>query len=78
MIAGGVSANKALRYQLKKAIKSHFSTMGYVEPPVKYSVDNAVMIAIAGYYRWKKIKNKATFALDNWKKIQSNANLNLK
>ncbi len=50
-IAGGVSANSSLRQRLKdlaneKGWKLHI-------PPFEYCTDNAAMIAIAGYYKYK-------------------------
>lgn len=72
MLAGGVSANKELRQQLGKAIKKDFKSISYIIPDVSYSLDNAVMIAIAGFYRWKKEKDK-----DNWKKLKTEANLKI-
>lgn len=51
IIAGGVSANKALR----KAIVDEFvGTSVLVSiPPFKYCTDNAAMIAAAGYWQYK-------------------------
>lgn len=78
MLAGGVSANGELRKQLRKAIKSTFPNTKYLIPDTKYSVDNAVMIAAAAGYRWKNmtLRQKGD-ALNNWKSIESNANLKL-
>ncbi len=47
VVAGGVSANKALRdsFQNQKEYKVHI-------PPLAFCTDNAVMIASAGYYRY--------------------------
>ncbi|MFZ4401274.1 MAG: tRNA (adenosine(37)-N6)-threonylcarbamoyltransferase complex transferase subunit TsaD [Bacteroidales bacterium] len=51
-IAGGVSANSALRLSLKK----HCDEMGLQAfiPKFEYSTDNAAMIAIAAYYKFLK------------------------
>ena len=51
IIAGGVSANKALR----QAIIDEFKDTGIVVsiPAFKYCTDNAAMIACAGYYHYK-------------------------
>jgi len=44
ILGGGVSANAELRKQFKKKFNN------VLVPPKKFSTDNAVMIAIAGYY----------------------------
>ena len=75
MIAGGVSANKELRKMLRKAISIHLSDVVYLEPPLMYSVDNAVMIAIAAYFRWNTDKKIRAAAQNNWKNFKSSANL---
>jgi N6-L-threonylcarbamoyladenine synthase len=78
MLAGGVSANLELRKQLEKAIKLNLPDTKYKIPDTKYCVDNAAMIATAGYWRWKKdrIKNKKIF-VNNWSKLDAEANLKL-
>ena len=50
-IGGGVSANSALREAVvregkKRGWKTHL-------PEFKFTTDNAAMIAIAGWFRWK-------------------------
>ncbi|HEX7586161.1 MAG TPA: hypothetical protein VF390_00820, partial [Patescibacteria group bacterium] len=78
LIAGGVSANKELRAQLKKKLGVNFPIMGYREPNSKYSIDNAVMIAAAAYFRWSKMSpRQRKSCLHNWKKSETNANLKL-
>ena len=51
-IAGGVSANSALR----KAMEEASASLGWniFIPPLSYSTDNAAMIAIAGYFKFLK------------------------
>lgn len=49
LVAGGVSANKALREQF--LIRS---TLPVIFPPLDLCTDNALMIACAGYYRYLK------------------------
>jgi len=51
-LAGGVSANSALRQQLKE--RGEKEGLEVMIPPLEYSTDNAAMIAIAAYYRFKK------------------------
>ncbi|HDH07813.1 MAG TPA: tRNA (adenosine(37)-N6)-threonylcarbamoyltransferase complex transferase subunit TsaD [Candidatus Moranbacteria bacterium] len=79
MLAGGVSANKELREQMKKAVKNNFPDSLFIIPGSKYCIDNATMIATAGYYRWKSMTaTQKKKALNNWKTIQADANLKLK
>jgi len=49
-IAGGVSANSGLRSQLKQTA----NTVGWKVyiPDLKFTTDNAAMIAIAGYFKY--------------------------
>ena len=49
-IAGGVSANSAIRERLKLAEK-HFGWTTYI-PKFEYTTDNAAMIAITGYLKY--------------------------
>jgi N6-L-threonylcarbamoyladenine synthase len=51
-IAGGVSANSALR----KALTAHGSNKGWEVfiPPFEFTTDNAAMIAMAGYFKYLK------------------------
>ncbi len=51
-IAGGVSANSALREQLQKREKSH--QWKVFIPKFEFCTDNAAMIAIAAYYKYQK------------------------
>ncbi len=51
-IAGGVSANKGLRETLTTlAIQKNWQLF---IPPFQYTTDNAAMIAITGYYKYKR------------------------
>lgn len=51
-LAGGVSANSALRQQLLERGKKE--GLEVLIPPLEYSTDNAAMIGAAAYYRFKK------------------------
>jgi len=77
LLGGGVSANKELRKQLGKAIENTLPHIQYQLPDVKYSLDNAAMIAIAGYFKWKFSKNRKPF-YNTWRTLEANANLRLK
>ena len=51
-LAGGVSANSALRQQLLERGKKE--GLEVMLPPLEYSTDNAAMIAAAAFYKFKK------------------------
>ncbi len=51
-IAGGVSANSEIRKQLEQAQITH-GWKTYI-PPLEYTTDNAAMIGIAGYLKYKE------------------------
>ena len=49
-IAGGVSANSGLRYAItEQAVKNGWKVF---VPPLKFTTDNAAMIAVAGYFKY--------------------------
>ena len=49
ILGGGVSADLRLRSQLKRVAKQH--GLDLLTAPIKYTGDNAAMIATAGYFR---------------------------
>ncbi len=51
LIGGGVSANQPLRRQFTKHFAKHYPTINLLLPEQKLSLDNATMIAVAGYLR---------------------------
>jgi len=53
MLAGGVSANKRLRSKMGYQIKKDFPKIKFIKPAMRYTGDNAAMIAVAGYFRTK-------------------------
>jgi len=69
ILAGGVSANKKLREILEAEVKSLRCDMR--TPGLQYCMDNAAMIAVAGYY--KTLKKDFT----DWKKIKADPNWEL-
>lgn len=54
ILAGGVAANKKLRLTLEQEISKRFPNSKFLIPDLKYCMDNAAMIAVAGYYQAKK------------------------
>lgn len=54
MLSGGVSANKELRKKIKQAVKRLASPCELIIPDLKYTTDNAAMIATAGYFHLLK------------------------
>lgn len=70
MLSGGVSANKELRRQLEQAVKQIPNSNFYV-PDAKHTTDNAVMMAVSGYYKARADK------FTPWQKLTVNSNLEL-
>ena len=57
IIGGGVSANNHIKSELQKMIAKDFPGMEIMTPTRELSTDNAVMIALAGYFKIKKNPN---------------------
>lgn len=72
LLSGGVSANYRLRTVLKKETEK--SGINYFQPELKYTGDNAAMIALAGYFNYAENKKETNFS---WKTIKVNPNLNI-
>ena len=72
-LSGGVSANKNLREKISKKLKKEIPSAKLYLPNLKYTTDNAVMIAMAGYYKAKDKKN-----LRKYNQIKVDANSELK
>jgi N6-L-threonylcarbamoyladenine synthase len=77
LLGGGVSANQELRKQLGDKIKEELRNTKYQIPDTGYSLDNAAMIALAGYFRYTQTKSKKEFSI-NWKNLEADAGLSLK
>ncbi|PIT94190.1 tRNA (adenosine(37)-N6)-threonylcarbamoyltransferase complex transferase subunit TsaD [Candidatus Falkowbacteria bacterium CG10_big_fil_rev_8_21_14_0_10_43_11] len=58
MLAGGVAANLELRRQLSQAVAQKLPGINFHLPDLKYTTDNAAMIAAAGYFYIKTLKRK--------------------
>ncbi|MFA5421048.1 MAG: tRNA (adenosine(37)-N6)-threonylcarbamoyltransferase complex transferase subunit TsaD [Patescibacteria group bacterium] len=74
ILSGGVSANKELKKTLSEKIKENSKNLAFAYPEVKYSGDNAAMIAVAGVYNYLKNEKK----LKSYKKIKINSSLEFK
>jgi len=66
VVCGGVAANEFLRKEFKKRAKENLVKAKIFFPEKKFATDNAVMIALAGYFHRKEIK-KRLVALPNLK-----------
>lgn len=54
MLSGGVSANKELREQMAESVKTTFDNkVDFFVPELKYTTDNAAMIASAAFFKLK-------------------------
>lgn len=54
VVGGGVSANRRIREELRSAIGRAGNPAKLLIPPPEYATDNAIMIAIAGYFRARR------------------------
>lgn len=69
-LSGGVSANKLLRKTLQKEAKK--LKVAYSQPELQYTGDNAAMIALSAYYKFKanrktgKIIAEPNLKIKNW------------
>jgi len=69
LLGGGVSANKELRKQLEGAVKK-LDNVEFYQPDLSLTTDNALMVAIAAYFRYKEGKG-------NWENIKVDPNLEI-
>jgi N6-L-threonylcarbamoyladenine synthase len=53
MLAGGVAANSTLREVLNEKVKTKLAKASLLIPDLKYTTDNAAMVATNGYFRFK-------------------------
>ncbi|MDP3727069.1 MAG: tRNA (adenosine(37)-N6)-threonylcarbamoyltransferase complex transferase subunit TsaD, partial [bacterium] len=69
LLGGGVAANRKLREELGGALRRTLPGVRYILPDVRLTGDNALMIALAGWFHRKQKVN--------WKSLQAEANLRL-
>jgi len=72
-LGGGVSANKALRKALREKTRKELPEVEVDFPPFRFTTDNALMIAIAGYYRLMSKKG-----ITDYRHLKADMNLRLK
>jgi len=72
MMAGGVAANRKLRQAL--SLEAENASFRFLAPEIGLCTDNAAMVAIAAYY----LSEKKKVPLDNFKKIATDCNWELK
>lgn len=72
ILGGGVVANEELRRQFQGRVKKLIPKTKLLFPKPENCTDNALMTAIAGYFRYRNGKT------ENWKKIKVDANLKIK
>ena len=76
ILAGGVSANQRLREYLCKHAQGE--NIPLILPDPVYTTDNAAMIAMAGYQKFKNQKSKIKIEEEyHWSKIKADANWEL-
>ncbi len=71
ILCGGVSANKKLRGTLQTIMENNFPNSNFLVPEPKYCMDNAVMVAVAG---WHKTQKKDYI---DWRKLKASPNWEL-
>jgi N6-L-threonylcarbamoyladenine synthase len=75
ILAGGVSANQRLREKFKETLEGKkVNNIKFLAPLLEYTTDNAIMIALAGFFQYLNHSDKKFW---DWKKIEAEANLRL-
>ena len=52
MVCGGVASNQMLRQTLRELAQQHGFSLFLPRP--EYCTDNAAMVAVAGYHKWRQ------------------------
>ncbi|MFQ5661884.1 MAG: tRNA (adenosine(37)-N6)-threonylcarbamoyltransferase complex transferase subunit TsaD, partial [Candidatus Paceibacteria bacterium] len=58
VIGGGVSANKKIKKAFEEMLKNEFENLELHVPSRELATDNAIMIAVAGYFRFTQSKEQ--------------------
>jgi N6-L-threonylcarbamoyladenine synthase len=74
VIGGGVSANKRIRNTFEEMLKNEFPEIKLFVPDIGLSTDNAIMIAVAGYFKF--IQNTEKYKKRNIE-LKADGNLSL-
>jgi N6-L-threonylcarbamoyladenine synthase len=75
IIGGGVAANDHIKYSFENMIKNEYSGVTLFTPESGLATDNAIMIAVAGYFRFQNEPEK--YKKQNLEKIKADGNLAL-
>jgi len=75
ILGGGVTANQRLREKFQGKLKKQNQSFNFSLPLLKYTTDNAMMIALAGFFDYLSLSKKIPSL--SWKKIEAEANLRL-
>jgi len=76
ILGGGVTANQKLREKFQEKLKKQNQPFNFYLPLLKYTTDNAMMIALAGFFNYSSLGLKQLQNL-KWNKIEAEANLRL-
>jgi N6-L-threonylcarbamoyladenine synthase len=68
LLGGGVAANRLLRQRIGEAVSHNIPDAKFYTPDSGFTGDNALMIALAGYFMGKKT---------TWSRVKADANLQL-
>ncbi len=74
ILGGGVTANQRLREKFQSVLKQN-DKFNLFLPPLEYTTDNAMMIALAAFFHWQK--QSLRFPKNSWQKVTAEANLRL-
>lgn len=78
VIAGGVSANVALRSRLTTLINECFPQTTFLTPRIEYSLDNAAMIGATAALRWQRMTaTQKQTASTSWRTLSADAHITL-
>ena len=75
ILGGGVTANQRLKNKFQERISQEKCSFNFYSPLLEYTTDNAMMIALAGFFNVDG--KKLTESNFNWKQVQADANLRL-